>query len=440
VEVDVWAGDVLGRAAVPSAPRPARREALELRDGDKSRYLGKGVRTAVAHVNGEIATALRRAPLDQRAVDEAMIALDGTPPRAGWAPMPCWACRWRRAGRRARGSQPALRPSRHPGGTRGDTPFSLPVPMMNILNGGAHADSSVDLQEFMVMPSGCRPSRMRSRAGAEIFHALRGILKKAGHSTGVGDEGGFAPSLKSNQEALDVVLERHRQGGLRRRQGRLPGARRGLERAVGQRPLRVQEVGRADAHAGRDGRDVRGWVRNTRSSRSRTVWPRTTGPAGRPSRRRWATACSWWATTCSSPTPRSSKRGIAEGVGNSILVKLNQIGTVSETLDADRDGARGRLHHGDLAPLGRDRRLDIADLAVGTSAGQIKTGRPAAATASPSTTSCCASRKSSGAGALRRPARLRQLAARTESGRLDRTLRRTRGSTAHDSTGTASPR
>ena len=168
------------------------------------------------------------------------------------------------------------------GASRGDAPYLLPVPMMNILNGGAHADSSVDLQEFMVMPAGAATFADAVRTGAEIFHALRAILKKAGHSTGVGDEGGFAPSLKSNQEALDVVLEAVGKAGFTAGQGRVPGARRRRQRAVGQRALRVQEVGRS--HARRPTR----WCRCTPtgsgsipSRRSRTGLAKATGTAGR---------------------------------------------------------------------------------------------------------------------------------------------------------------
>ena len=377
VEVDVWAGDVLGRAAVPSGASTGEREALELRDGDKTRYLGKGVRTAVAHVNGEIAQALvgtaarpaRRRPGDDRARRHA----DQEPAR-----------RQRAAGRvdgggacrRAGGEAAALRAPRALAGTApADAPYVLPVPMMNILNGGAHADSSVDLQEFMVMPVGMPTFAEALRAGAEIFHALRAILKKAGHSTGVGDEGGFAPSLKSNQEALDVVLEAIGKAGYT--------AGEDVFLALDVASSELWDDGRyVFKKSGEPTRTPDEMVRDVRrtgcgsirSSRSRTAWPKTTGPAGRRSPGRSATACSSWATTCSSPTPRSCERGIAEGVGNSILVKLNQIGTVTETLDAiamaRAAGYTTVISHRRAKPRTRT----IADLAVGTSAGQIKTG------------------------------------------------------------------
>src|SRR5687767_7439729 len=189
VEDDVWAGEALGRAAVPSGASTGEREALELRDGDNRRYLGKGVRTAVGHVNGEIAAALIGRPLDQRAIDQAAAVAARQPLYVHLAHLS--------------------------GAGDEDDQFLLPVPMMNILNGGAHADSSVDFQEFMVMPAGIATFADALRAGTEIFHALRGILKKQGRSTGVGDEGGFAPNLKSNREALDIVLEAIGQAGLR---------------------------------------------------------------------------------------------------------------------------------------------------------------------------------------------------------------------------------
>ena len=207
IEVDVTAGNAFGRAAVPSGASTGEREALELRDQDKGRYLGKGVLKAVSNVNGEIAMALVGADLDQRALDERMIALDGTPTksRLGANALLGVSMATTKAAAAAAGRPLYAHIAQLAGRTGLD--YTLPVPMMNILNGGAHADSSVDLQEFMVMPVGMPSFSEALRAGVEIFHALRGILKKAGHSTGVGDEGGFAPNLKSNRAALDVVLE-----------------------------------------------------------------------------------------------------------------------------------------------------------------------------------------------------------------------------------------
>src|SRR3954470_3402415 len=210
LEVEVLlSGGVSARAGVPSGASTGTREALELRDGDKRRYLGKGVLKAVSHVNGELASAAVGRAHDQRSLDEQMIALDGTPTksRLGANALLGVSMALARAGANA-----ARRPLyvhlaelfEKKAGARGTL---LPVPMMNILNGGAHADSSVDFQEFMVMPVGASSFAEGLRMGAEIFHTLRGILKKKGYSTGVGDEGGFAPSLKSNREAIDVVLD-----------------------------------------------------------------------------------------------------------------------------------------------------------------------------------------------------------------------------------------
>jgi enolase len=206
VEVDVvLEGGARGRAGVPSGASTGEREALELRDGDQRRYLGKGVRKAVANVNGEIASAIKGKDFSQRQLDEAMIALDGTATksRLGANALLGVSIAALRA-EAARSNKPLYA---HIGDLAGNKNFVLPVPMMNILNGGAHADSNVDFQEFMVMPLGFTSFSEGLRAGTEIFHALRSILKGKSLSTGVGDEGGFAPSLRSNREALELVLE-----------------------------------------------------------------------------------------------------------------------------------------------------------------------------------------------------------------------------------------
>jgi len=214
VEVDVTLADgAFGRAAVPSGASTGEREALELRDGDHTRYGGKGVRKAVAHVNGEIAKAVSGAELDQRGLDAKMIALDGTPTKSRLGANALLGVSM--AALRAEAAAKKVPLYRHIGGLYGNQEFTLPVPMMNILNGGAHADSSVDFQEFMVMPLNAGSFSEALRMGAEIFHALRGILKGRGQSTGVGDEGGFAPNLKSNREAVEVVLEAIGKTGLK---------------------------------------------------------------------------------------------------------------------------------------------------------------------------------------------------------------------------------
>ena len=208
VEVEVTlASGARGRAGVPSGASTGTREALELRDGDRARYGGKGVRQAVAHVNREIAAALNGHAADQRAVDATMIALDGTPNKATLGANAILGVSMAVAHAvAAQRREPLHRYLRSLAGAD-LPPETLPVPMMNILNGGAHADSNVDFQEFMVMPAGLPSFSEALRAGAETFHALRAILKKRGLATGVGDEGGFAPNLKSNREAVELVRE-----------------------------------------------------------------------------------------------------------------------------------------------------------------------------------------------------------------------------------------
>src|SRR6202166_2630892 len=207
VEADVYAGTARGRAAVPSGASTGEHEALELRDGDKSRYLGKGVLKAVANVNGQIAkSVVGLDAADQRALDKRMMELDGAATKSRLGANAILAVSMAAA----RGAAAAQNLPLYKYLARYSTDTSanlLPVPMMNILNGGAHADSSVDFQEFMVMPVGASSFSEGLRAGAEIFHALRGLLKGRGQATGVGDEGGFAPNLRSNREAVEVVLE-----------------------------------------------------------------------------------------------------------------------------------------------------------------------------------------------------------------------------------------
>ncbi len=373
VEVDVWVKGALGRAAVPSGASTGQREALELRDGDKTRYLGKGVRRAVANVNGEIADAVRGKTFDQRSLDRLLIDLDGTPSksRLGANALLGVSMAAARAGAAA-ASIPLYQHLAQLAGTGSAT--LLPVPMMNILNGGAHADSSVDFQEFMVMPLGMPSFAEAVRAGAEIFHTLRGILKKKGYSTGVGDEGGFAPNLRSNREALDLVLEATRVAGLKagdevflaldvasselwqdgkyvfsksKEPTRTPAEMVALyEDWTRQYPIVSIEDGVAES-------DWDGWKALTRALGDRVQ----------------LVGDDVFVTN-----PEILKKGIAEGVGNALLVKLNQIGTVTETLDA-MALARGAGYATVISHRsGETEDTTIADLAVGTSAGQIKTG------------------------------------------------------------------
>ena len=376
VEVDLWADSAFGRAAVPSGASTGVREALELRDGDSRRYGGKGVRTAVAHVNGEIADALRGHPLDQRAIDQRMLELDGTPTKSRLGANALLGVSMAAARAEAAAAQQPLYAhfARLSGPSAANGPSLLPVPMMNILNGGAHADSSVDLQEFMVMPLGLPTFTEALRAGTEIFHALRAILKHAGHSTGGGDEGGFAPNLKSNREALDIVLDAIGTAGLRaghdvflaldvaaselwdgsgyvfRKSGEPSRTSAGMVEMyadwVRQYPIVSIEDGLAEG-------DWEGWKALTRALGDRVQ----------------LVGDDVFVTN-----PGILRKGIAEGAGNALLVKLNQIGTVSETLDAMAIAREAGYATVISHRSGETEDSTIADLAVGTSAGQIKTG------------------------------------------------------------------
>ena len=371
VEVDVrLQGGAFGRAAVPSGASTGVREALELRDGDKKRYLGKGVLKAVANVNGEIAKAVMGADLDQRALDKKMIALDGTPTKSRLGANAILGVSMAAAQAFAAAAKQPLYASL----AEGSGQRLLPVPMMNILNGGAHADSNVDVQEFMVMPVGAASFADGLRIGAEIFHALRASLKKRGLSTGVGDEGGFAPSLKSNREALEIVLEAVANAGYKAGtdvflaldvasselwdNGRYVFKKSGEgERTIEQMVAMLADWARQYPIISiEDGVAEEDW----------TGWKLLTKELG--------AAVQLVGDDVFVTNPEILEKGIAEGVANALLVKLNQIGTVSETLDAmamARDAGYARIvsHRS-----GETEDVTIADLAVATNAGQIKTG------------------------------------------------------------------
>jgi len=374
VEVDVTLdGGAFGRAAVPSGASTGEREALELRDGDMSRYLGKGVLKAVANINGEIATAITGKDLSQRQLDDAMIALDGTATKSRLGANALLGVSM--AALRAEAASQRKPLYAHIGDLAHNTQYSLPVPMMNILNGGAHADSNVDFQEFMVMPLGFPSFSEGLRAGAEIFHALRSILKAKGLSTGVGDEGGFAPSLRSNKEAVEVVLEAIGKAGAR----------------AGDNVFIALDVASSEFWAGNGrydfkksgeaSRDSKGmvdlyvdWCRQYPiisiedgcSEQDWDGWKMLTTALGE---RVQLVGDDVFVTN-----PSILKKGIAEGVGNALLVKLNQIGTVSETLDAMAMAAAAGYRSVASHRSGETEDSTIADLAVGTGAGQIKTG------------------------------------------------------------------
>ena len=374
VEVDVTMADgAFGRASVPSGASTGEREALELRDGDKGRYGGKGVRKAVANVNGELATAIVNRHFDQRGLDEAMISLDGTPTKSRLGANALLGVSM--AAARADATSGSIPLYRHVGELYGNVRFTLPVPMMNILNGGAHADSSVDFQEFMVMPVGAASFGEALRIGVEIFHALRGILRGRSQSTGVGDEGGFAPNLKSNREAVEVVLEAIAKTGLK------AGSEVYIALDIASSELwagggryTFKKSGEADRTSDQMVRLFEDWLRQYPIASIEDGvaegdwdgWKMLTATLGS---RVQLVGDDVFVTN-----PDILRRGIADGVGNALLVKLNQIGTVTETLDAvalaRKAGYSTIISH----RSGETEDATIADLAVGTAAGQIKTG------------------------------------------------------------------
>ena len=375
VEVDVMIdGGARGRAGVPSGASTGEREALELRDGDKGRYLGKGVTRAVANINGEIATAIKGREFSQRSLDEAMIALDGTPTKSRLGANALLGVSM--AAMRADAARDGKPLYAHIADLAGNTSgYLLPVPMMNILNGGAHADSNVDFQEFMVMPLGFSSFSDGLRAGAEIFHALRSILKGRKLSTGVGDEGGFAPSLKSNREALDVVMEAIGKAGAK------AGGNVFIALDVAASEFWAGN-GRYEFHkSGEPARDSQGMVdlyvdwckhypiisiEDGCAEQDWDGWKMLTQALG--------DKVQLVGDDVFVTNPAILKKGIEQKIGNALLVKVNQIGTITETLDAMAIATGAGYRCVSSHRSGETEDSTIADLAVGTAAGQITTG------------------------------------------------------------------
>ena len=371
VEAEVFlAGGASARAIVPSGASTGEHEAVELRDDDEQQYKGKGVLKAVANVNSEIAEVLCGVDAaDQRLLDAKMIELDGTPNKSRLGANAILAVSMAAARASARAFELPL--YRYLGGAGAST---LPVPMMNILNGGAHADNNVDFQEFMVMPVGAPSFSEALRWGVEVFHTLKAVLKKRGYNTAVGDEGGFAPSVKSNVEAIDVVLEAIQQAGYK------PGE----EIAIALDPA-VSELYQ-------DGRYVFKKSDNSSKTSQEMVkyWAKWTRDYPVVSIEDGLAEDDWdgWALLTQEMGGKIQlvgddlfvtnverlQAGIDKGVANSILIKVNQIGSVSETLDAidlaRRNGYTSVISH----RSGETEDTFIADLAVATGAGQIKTG------------------------------------------------------------------
>ncbi|RUO21556.1 phosphopyruvate hydratase [Aliidiomarina haloalkalitolerans] len=374
VEADVYLEDgSMGRAAAPSGASTGSREALELRDGDAGRYLGKGVLNAVANINGAIATALNgMSALNQEAVDNAMLKLDGTEnkEKLGANAILAVSLAVAKAAAVSKGVE-LFEHIADLNGTSGE--YSMPLPMMNILNGGEHADNNVDIQEFMVQPVAAKSFAEGLRVGAEIFHALKAVLKARGLSTAVGDEGGFAPNLASNEEALAVISEAVENAGYqlgkdvtlaldcaasefyRDGQYHLSGEGKSFS-AEGFADYLAELCDRYPIVSIEDGLDESDWA----------GWKVLTDKLGK---RVQLVGDDLFVTNT-----KILQRGISEGIGNSILIKFNQIGSLTETLNAIRMAREAGFTAVISHRSGETEDATIADLAVGTAAGQIKTG------------------------------------------------------------------
>jgi enolase len=382
VEVDmVFEDGAFGRAAVPSGASTGEREALELRDGDKARYGGKGVRKAVANINGEIARELQGNSYDQKSLDAALIGLDGTPTKSRLGANALLGVSM--AFLRASAAAAHAPLYRHIGSLYRSDRFTLPVPMMNILNGGAHADSSVDFQEFMVMPAGAHSFAEALQIGAEIFHALRAILKARGQSTGVGDEGGFAPNLKSNREAVEVVLEAIGKTGRKAGQevfialdvasSELWARSTSLGTGGGGR-YTFKKSGEPDRTSEEMVRLYEDWIRQYPIASIEDGVAEGDWDGWKLLTRELGDRVQLVGDDVFVTNPEILRKGIDEKVGNALLVKLNQIGTVTETLDAIKMARDAQYATIISHRSGETEDTTIADLAVGTAAGQIKTG------------------------------------------------------------------
>ncbi len=371
LEVEVFLDSgAMGRAAVPSGASTGEREALELRDGDKARYLGKGVLTAVGNVNDQISEqVIGMEASDQIGIDRKMLELDGTEYKSNLGANAILGVSLAVA--KAAADEAGLPLYQYIGGANAK---ELPLPMMNILNGGAHADNNVDIQEFMIMPAGATNFAEALRMGAETFHALKGVLKGKGYNTAVGDEGGFAPNLKSNEEALEVIMEAIVKAGYK----------------PGEDVLLALDV--ASSELFKDGRYILDNEAQPQKSPEQLIdfyeglvnkypiisiedgmaendwdgWKKLTERLGK---RIQIVGDDLFVTN-----PRILKEGIAKGIANSILIKLNQIGTLTETLDAIEMAKRAGYTTVVSHRSGETEDTTLADLAVAVNAGQIKTG------------------------------------------------------------------
>ena len=371
VEVEVYLeSGVMGRAAVPSGASTGEREALELRDGDPERYLGKGVQKAVSHVNEVIAAALVGwEASDQSGIDRKLLDMDGTDYKSNLGANALLGVSLAVA--KAAAEESGLPLYQYLGGTNAK---ELPLPMMNIINGGEHADNNVDIQEFMIMPAGADSFTEALRMGAEIFHALRKVLKNKGYNTAVGDEGGFAPDLKSNEEALEVIMEAISAAGYK------PGEDVLLALDVASSELYKdgKYILENEAQKEKSAHDLVAFysdlvdrypiisIEDGMAENDWEGWKLLTDKLGEKVQ---LVGDDLFVTNT-----KILQQGIDQGIANSILIKVNQIGTLTETLDAiemaKRAGYTAVISH----RSGETEDTTIADLAVATNAGQIKTG------------------------------------------------------------------
>jgi len=371
IEAEVVLEDgTTGRAAVPSGASTGENEAVELRDGDTGRYLGKGVMQAVGNVNEKISRELEGLDvLDQTLIDQTMVALDGTPNKSNLGANAILAVSL--AAARAAASVLEIPLYRYIGGANAKT---LPVPMMNILNGGAHADNNVDFQEFMVMPVGAASFAEGLRIGAEIFHNLKSVLKSRGYSTGVGDEGGFAPNLKSNEEAVETILEVVEKAGY--------VAGDNVMLALDPAASEFYQDGayvfkKSDKRRLSSDEMAAYWTEwcdkypiiSIEDGMAENDWDGWKNLNQRVGKRIQLVGDDLFVTNV-----RFLQRGIDEGAANSILIKVNQIGTLTETLDAIELARTNNMTAIISHRSGETEDTFIADLAVATNAGQIKTG------------------------------------------------------------------
>ncbi|NVN98222.1 MAG: phosphopyruvate hydratase [Geobacteraceae bacterium] len=369
VEVFTEAG-VMGRAAVPSGASTGEREAMELRDGDKSRYLGKGVRKAVDNVNEIIANEIAGMEVtDQIGIDQRMLDLDGTEYKTKLGANAILGVSLAVA--KAAAEEAGLPLYQYIGGCNAK---ELPLPMMNIINGGAHADNNVDIQEFMIMPVGAVSFAEALRMGAEIFHALKGVLKGKGYNTAVGDEGGFAPDLKSNEEALEVIMEAIVKAGYKPGEEVLLALdvasselfKDGVYTLENEKESKKTSAQMVDFYENLVNKFPIISIEDGMAENDWDGWKLLTERLGK---RVQIVGDDLFVTN-----PKILKEGIQKGIANSILIKLNQIGTLTETLDAIEMAKRAGYTCVISHRSGETEDTTLADLSVAVNAGQIKTG------------------------------------------------------------------